>query len=182
MSEFHEGKIAGIYLVGIKADNKKEAYEEEVKSLFASKNAFGIGAKRLNEYLKSIYEQRNSNTLTVKESEYAIKYTNQCISLILQLQLEAEEKYATANGSLQALNDIVQDIKCIWDDEKNKLENIKKFEASKNDDISERPVGYLLNDSTKSIAAKQRIKKLKKPGGFYPPGFLHIKLCTNLID
>ena len=164
MSEFNEGRVAATFQVGHRIEDIKEAYEKEIASFESMKSAFSMAGKSLEDYILAVKQELEASSITVKESEYAMKYIFRCIDVMKKLFMDAEAKRLAATGAVEALGKAVADVKRAYDSEREQLKKIHDFETADPKDIKDRPVGYMPKESTAELAdlpvtAKKKTKK-----------------------
>ena len=114
----NEDKSASlVFEIGKKIEQTQEAFEHEKKDLLAMKNAFAIAAKCLEDYRSNMIREMNEAKLPIKEVEFGKTYVTRCIELVSNLCLSTEQKRLKAEGSVDALARVVQQVKDIYDKE-----------------------------------------------------------------
>ena len=143
MSDLHEGRVAATFQMGRRVEDRKEAYEKEVLGLDGMKLAYNTALKLLEELHEKIVNDVKQSKLPVKEGDVAEKYIIICIEVLQRLFRDTEIKRVATVGAVDALNQVVNDAKRMWDNEQEKLRQVREFEAATPMDIKNRPVGYM---------------------------------------
>lgn len=147
MSEFHEGRVSGLFQCGNKADDLKEIYEHEVNIFMKMKEAFTMVVHGMEAHLKEVKDDLASSRMSLKESEVAGHHILRDIEFVKKLFMDTEAKRLVAAGAVEALTMVIKDFKGLWDEEKVKLQHVAEFEATKPRNLRDRPVGYMPSET-----------------------------------
>lgn len=164
MSEFQSGRVAGSHAVGSRVDDLLELYEKELHNLDAMKLAFGMAGQALENYRQAMVSDLAQAKIPIKEGEYGKTYVNRCIDIVRQLHNDAEIRRLKAQGSVEALQRAVADIKSVYDVERDKLAQQQKFENDPDPIPLTRPVGANPGNPIQAIKTSQASRETKQIG------------------
>jgi hypothetical protein len=145
LSDAQAGRVGGVFAVGEKIERAKEEHESDKDKFVNYLEAFTLAATTLIDFRENVKKDMKQSKMTLKESEYAVKYINRCHDLMTKLFRDTDAKRLQAEGASAALDLTIKTIKRVYDDEREKLRRIEEYlEApgeTAHERIKNRPVG-----------------------------------------
>ena len=159
MDDPQAGRVAATHFIGSRVEAMVVEQEDLEKELRHMKVGLAMGGATLEKFKERIKVDTRANKLKLKESEYALKYVQECVIILQKLFQDAEAKRLAAEGARVALQGAVDTVQTIYKDEREKLRRQEEYLTSCK--LSDRPVG--VNPGNPLERYKREVDGLPQP-------------------